>query len=194
MSSKLSHIMEGLSQMLKNNFGCFTFNTGVEQFGGDVSRFVNFYADNVQVLLDVASCGDFPPFEVVDRFMSFVSCSCDMDEETFMMVKQDFRKHGFTIVSSSRDDDFGYMYARLVSDSGCEKSIVHVSTQLDVHHPDSMKTVITIRFHEGQFGGRFEGFGALSVKVSYVDKNPLVIDSLNGSQQRMVVEWEGAEL
>lgn len=179
--------------MSENNFWCFTFNAGVEQFGGDIPRFVKFHVDNMQVLLDYASCGDFPPFEVMDRFMSLASSVSDMDKDTVMVVKQCFREHGCSFISRcfSYNENPPSMHVRMFPTFGNRTSPVDVYASPNNNYgPDPvMITTADITFGETQYGGRFEGFGVKHVKVNYMDSDPQWLNGMNSDFEEMRIDW-----
>lgn len=174
--------------MSENAFECFTFNAGMEQFGGDVDRFVKFHTDNVQVFLDILSHGGLPPFEMVDRFMSLASSVNKMHEEMVIDVKKIFRKHGCTFNQHefSTEEHSPCMYVSMLPTFGNETIYLNVASRLNVSYPGVvMDTTVNVTFCEEQYGGRFEGFGALRVKANYLGSDPWFLDGANSDYEIM---------
>lgn len=88
--------------------GIFKYHTktaDVSDFGGDITRFVDFHMDNIQILSDLAICGEVIPSNITDRLMTFAWYLNKMKEGNLPEIDQFMVKYGFISRGVRIDDE-----------------------------------------------------------------------------------------
>lgn len=120
--------------MIEHDIDVFDYHTlsaSVEDFGGYVSRFVDFHMDNLNVLLDVISCHEFPDVDVVNRVVSFMQIVWDMDGSVVTEMCGYLRSHDFTLVNLSRGSASRKMFMSLSPVEGSNSPVQDFNVLVD---------------------------------------------------------------
>lgn len=196
LSSRLSSLGRFVMLDQEGKFECLTYSAGLDEFGGDMDRFVEFHADNVLVLLNVLSCGEFPPFEVVDRVLTLASCLRDLysvDTKCYDGMKQLLAKHGFSEIGFSKDVNDHIMFIGLHPDEDLGVCVTHVQVYISSGVGSSAveKSGVTVRFSRELFEGYFSDHGFKLLRVRYMGGEPWFVVGENSAFEERSVNVDG---